>query len=57
MSYLKRLWNVLVFFGIWWGIPFWFTHHFNDGVCLMLLLFTWIPAGAITLYLSEDNGE
>jgi len=52
-EYLRRLWNVLVFFGIWWGIPFYLVYTYDDGAFFVFILFTWIPAGFITLYLTE----
>lgn len=54
-NYLIRLWNVILFLFIWIGIPYQMSDSLNDNTWYVLLLFTWLPAGYIVIYLADKQ--
>jgi len=52
-DYLMRVLNVILFFCIWLGIPYWLSLEFDNSEWMLCALGTWIPAGVIVIYLDD----
>lgn len=52
-EYLRKVWNVVLFFGIWIGIPYYFVHTYNEPNFFIGIMFMWLPAVLISMYLND----
>jgi hypothetical protein len=53
MDYLRRLFNVIIFFFIWLGIPIGLSQLFDNSSHMLWAMITWLPAFSIAIYLDE----
>tara|TARA_R110000850_G_scaffold178303_1_gene304257 strand:+ start:489 stop:668 length:180 start_codon:yes stop_codon:yes gene_type:complete len=56
-SYIKKVWDVILFFGIWIGIPVFLANHTGENTWYISMVIMWLPAWMITTYLLENNNK
>lgn len=52
---LRKILNVIIFFGIWIVLPMYLAERADNMGFYLLMLFTWFPALFIVLYLNESE--
>ena len=55
ISYFKRMWNVILFFSIWVGVPYLIYRYTGIESWLILVMIMWLPALGIVLYLESED--
>ena len=54
MTFIKRIFIVIIYLAIWFGLPHYLAVTHNTTGFYGLMIFTWIPATLIALYIEDD---